>query len=124
MRRQWMRPRNSLKGSRYDVQSGPPILQVLTEAWGLAPVERAALWRALCASTWTDTVALREALIAFRPDRQDGRTFLSEVFTPTAAVACLERLVQEKLLTRPLATRVEERLLHETGTDGRWQPQS
>jgi hypothetical protein len=121
MRRQWMRPRNSL--ARYETKLGPPILQVLTEAWGLPPVERAALWRALCASCWSETVALREALIAFRPDRQDGRTFLATVFTPTAAVQCLERLVQEHLLTRGLATRVEEAILHETGTEGTWQPQ-
>jgi hypothetical protein len=119
-----MQPRDSLKGARYEGKAGPPLLQVLTEAWGLAPVERSALWKALCHACWTDTVALREQLIAFTPtDREAAHAFLATVFTPAAVVTCLERLVQEKVLTRQLATRIEERLLHQTGADGQWQPQ-
>jgi hypothetical protein len=124
MRRRYLRPRNSLKGSRYEGHYGPPLLQTLAEAWGLAPVERAALWRGLCHAAWSETVALREALIRFRPvSREAMHAFLCEVFTPAAVVVCLERLVQEQVLSRQLASRVEERLLRHTGADGRWQPQ-
>jgi hypothetical protein len=114
-----------MRGARYEGKEGPPLLQALAEAWGLTPVERSALWKALCYACWTDTVALREQLIAFTPtDREAAHTFLRDVLTPDAAVQCLERLVKERVLTRQLATRVEERLLHHTGPDGAWQPQA
>jgi hypothetical protein len=116
-----MRPRNSLKGS-YEAQLGPPIIQVMAEAWGLSPPERASLWRALCRATWSETVELREFTIRFSPHQQNARAALDTTLAPPQWVACLERLVQEGVLTRACATRIEEALLRHTGPDGAWQP--
>jgi hypothetical protein len=123
MRRPWMRPRNSLRGGGYQFAYGPPIVQFLTEAWGCTSTEREGVWRALCASTCPQTVALRQQLLAFHAERQDTHTFLSTVCTPIAFVHCLERMVEEEVISRRLATGIEERLLRHTGADGAWQPQ-
>src|SRR5215471_15885687 len=118
MRRRWQAPRNSLAGSRYQPQNGPPLLVALAQSWGLPAPQQWAWWRALCTAQWPEAVAFREAVIAFTPEHEDARAFVHTTCSPRGLVKVLELLVREGLLFRQTATQIEEGLLRQTDARG------
>jgi hypothetical protein len=120
MRRRWQAPRNSLKGSRYPVGLGPPLLQALCASWQLPEPLQVHLWRALCQATWSQAAQWRECVLAFHPAHQDARQFVAVACSPLCLVAVLEQLVQEGVLSRPAASQIEERLLTYVDAQGQW----
>jgi hypothetical protein len=120
MRRRWLQPRASLRGSKFQAQNGPPIFQALAQLWGLVDHEERGWWRGLCCATWSTSVAWRERLIAFAPEQPDARRFVEAQCVPAALVAVLEDLVREGAMTRQCASTIEEKILVLVDAHGVW----
>src|SRR5262245_2912703 len=111
MRRRWLRPRDSLKGSAYETRLGPPILQALGVARQVPEHLLRAWWRGLCEARWSEAVAWRERAIAWHPSAPDARQFWEEQCTPQAVLHVVELLVAEGTLRRPAASVLAEHVL-------------
>jgi hypothetical protein len=120
MGRYWRR-RNALAGARYQDNAGPPILTSLATTWGLQAHDTYNLWRGLCRACWSESVAWREALIAFHPDTQEPTAFLVTMCHPKKTMRVVECLVAEGWLTRPTASRIEHAMLDTPGWVGDWR---
>lgn len=121
MRRRWMAPPTSTRGSAYDLRHGPPLLQGLAQAYAVPELLLAQWWRALSQAQWSQASQWREALCRFRPTHPTAQAFWEEACTPTAVVTILEGLVKEGTLYRQTASQIEERLLRHVDAHGQWR---
>jgi hypothetical protein len=82
MRRRWLKARNSTAGADYEPKLGPPILQALGVSRAVPEHVLRAWWRGLCEARWTESVAWREAAIAWHPNAPDARQFWEAECSP------------------------------------------
>jgi hypothetical protein len=119
-----MSPRKSTAGADYALKLGPPILQGLAAAIRLPEHALKSFWTALCRSTWTESVAWREAASGWRPEAPGARRFWEEECSPARLLTLVERLTQEGVLTRRVGVLVAEQLLRGVDKEGRWHGQT
>jgi hypothetical protein len=80
-------------------------------------------WRALSTSQWSHAQELHGVVLGVEVlshSVEDMRHFLERNWTPQRLIYGLENLVQEKLLSRSDASRVEQRILDKCGAAGTW----
>jgi hypothetical protein len=94
------------------------------EALGLSVVETKRLWKALTHSHHAQVRALVYVIVQ-RADREDPLVALEKLILgplkPRSFIPLLERLVEDGLLSRALATKVEETYLAYTNQYGEWR---
>jgi hypothetical protein len=88
----------------------------LGEAW----------WTALCRSRWSRPASLRQAVLLFeavphKAVEQAVAGFFHTTCAPAQLIATLEDMVQEQLLPRLKASRLEEYIFARCGPTGAWK---
>lgn len=120
-RTRWLRPRNSLRGSRYESKYGPPILVAFGDSWQLSEAEKSALWRGICSAQWSEIVSWRQAIINFHPGIASAATFVATECSPATLIHILELLTHEQVLVRAMVNSIEKKLLACVNAHGRWR---
>jgi hypothetical protein len=101
----------------------PTIFIKIACRWLLISPELAGhWWAALSKTTWSEARSLRQTLLLWESGSMtlDGFHFVHKVLSPEALVFNLDNLCRERLLSREMATRLQEAVMVHVGPDGRW----
>ena len=98
----------------------PLIFELLCQTWGVSPVQQYFWWSALTQAPDEAVVAWRQVLTTFHPERYDTLTLIEQDCCPQRVIGVLWLLVETQCLSRPLASRIEARLLDHINKHGQW----
>ena len=110
-----------------DVPPPPPMYRTLVQYAGVDAALAQAWWTALEHARWSVPRTWKLDVVFFsqhhrsRTAELDGvLPFLRQTSPPGRVVQVLEALVQERLLARPEASAIEEKMLQCVDHEGRW----
>jgi len=104
---------------------------MLAGYWGLSEAQAKTWWHALSKAKWSVARQWRQQVVLFdqgiapalaTPQAVDAvARFLDTTASPARVVAVLEALAQERLLSRRDSTGIEEKMLMQVTSEGRWK---
>jgi hypothetical protein len=100
----------------------PPTLWfLLSKYWTLPDPIARSWWRTLTQARWSKSVEFKQTVLYFSVGGcGDRHAFLHQSVSPARTVEVLEALVEEQLLGRAQASRIEDTILKHVTHDGDW----